>query len=98
MLVGFKGPSKTTLAGPILSEAPYPGVLVAKARSHDSKDLDIVLYPSAESGVFPLGISRLVPGQEYAYGAEKSVIADKNGEIKIEVPVEGRTCVHIVPI
>jgi len=92
-----EGPSKTTLAGPILSSAPYPGVLVAKARSHDSKDLDLVLYPSAASGIFKLGISRLEPGKTYNYSGDKSVKADANGEISIDVPVEGRTQVHLTP-
>ncbi|KAF2813992.1 uncharacterized protein BDZ99DRAFT_567692 [Mytilinidion resinicola] len=95
-LIG-EGPSKTALAGPILYSVPYPGVLVAKARSHDSKDLELVLYPSAASGIFKLGVSRLVPGQTYNYGAEKSVKADAAGESSVEVAVEGRTHVHLTP-
>ncbi|KAF5688645.1 hypothetical protein FDENT_4730 [Fusarium denticulatum] len=91
-----KGPSETALKGPILSEVPYPGVLIAKARSHTSKDLELALYPSADVGVFELGISRLAPGQTYSY-LDKTVKADKNGVIRISVLVEGRTHVHISP-
>ncbi|KAF5652788.1 hypothetical protein F25303_2925 [Fusarium sp. NRRL 25303] len=76
-----KGPSETTLRGPILSEVPYPGVLIAKARSHTSEDLELVLYPSADAGVFDLGISRLAPGQMYSY-LDKTVKADKGGTMR----------------
>ncbi len=75
---------------------PYPGVLIAKARSHTSEDLELVLYPSADAGVFDLGISRLAPGQTYSY-LEKTVKADKDGAIRISVLVEGRTHIHISP-
>ncbi|KAF4473187.1 linalool dehydratase-isomerase precursor [Fusarium agapanthi] len=59
-----KGPSETALRGPILSEVAYPVVLIAKARFHTSKDLELVLYPAADAGVFELGISLLTPELE----------------------------------
>lgn len=93
-----QGPCKTALDGPILDKVPYPGVLVAKARSHSSKDLDLVLYPSAESGVFELGLKCLQPGTEYLYGDEgRGFKADNNGEASLEVLVDGRTAVKISP-
>ncbi|KAH7265542.1 uncharacterized protein BKA55DRAFT_660913 [Fusarium redolens] len=92
-----KGASEKALRGPILSEVPYPGVLIAKARSHTSEDLELVLYPSADAGVFDLGISRLVPGQTYSY-LNKTVKSDKDGFIKLSVLVEGKTYIHISPI
>ena len=70
---------------------------MAKARSHTSRDLDLVLYPSAAEGTFTLGISRLKPGQAYSYG-EKTIEADSKGEISIGVLVKGRTPVHIQPV
>ncbi|KAF5568663.1 hypothetical protein FPHYL_2679 [Fusarium phyllophilum] len=91
-----KGPSETALRDPILSEVPYPGVLIAKARSHTSEDLELVLYPSADTGVFELGIFRLAPGQAYSY-LDKTVKADKDGVIRISVLVEGRTHINISP-
>jgi bifunctional N-acetylglucosamine-1-phosphate-uridyltransferase/glucosamine-1-phosphate-acetyltransferase GlmU-like protein len=84
------------LRGPILSEVPYPGILIAKARSHTCKDLELVLYPSADAGVFELGVSRLAPGQTYSY-LDKTVKADKDGVIRVSVLVEGRTHIHISP-
>ncbi|KAF2490591.1 hypothetical protein BU16DRAFT_518028 [Lophium mytilinum] len=91
-----EGPSKTALAGPILSQVPYPGVLVAKARSHTSKDLELVLYPSAAAGDFTLGVSRLEPGRKYTYGKQEAT-ADSSGNIHISVHVEGRTPVTLTP-
>ncbi|EON95759.1 putative linalool dehydratase-isomerase precursor protein [Phaeoacremonium minimum UCRPA7] len=92
-----KGPSNTALKGPILSEVPYPGVLVAKARSHMSTDLEIVLYPSADPGTFKLGISRLQPGKSYAYGM-KTLVADGDGNLSLDILVDGRTHVHLKPV
>ncbi|KAI8718184.1 Ldi domain-containing protein [Fusarium sp. LHS14.1] len=89
-----KGPSETALSGPILSEVPYPGVLVAKARSHTSKDLELVLYPSADDGVFKLGISRLEPGAQYKCQG-KVVKADEEGNLSFSATVSGRTRLHI---
>ncbi|KAJ2893749.1 hypothetical protein MKZ38_008286 [Zalerion maritima] len=90
------GPSETTLAGPILSSIPYPGVLVAKACSHDSQDLDLVLYPSSDNGTFTIGVSRLRPGKSYIVG-DKTVTDDSHGEVSCPVLVSGRTQVHLVP-
>lgn len=93
-----KGPSNTTLAGPILTQAPYPGVLVAKARSHTSKDLDLVFYPSKDPGIFGISVSRLIPGKSYSFdnNGKRAVVAGSDGSAKIDVFVEGRTQVHLV--
>ncbi|KAI9743694.1 MAG: hypothetical protein M1818_003010 [Claussenomyces sp. TS43310] len=93
-----KGPSKTTLAGPILDKVPYPGVLVAKARSHTSEDLDLVLYPSAAEGTFSLGIKALVPGRQYSISGQKTEVADSDGKLTVDVPVKGRTQILISPV
>lgn len=93
-----KGPSKTTLAGPILNEVPYPGVIVAKARSHTSRDLDLVLYPSAAAGSFTFGVERLEPKKTYDIGGKMKLAADKDGKLKFSIPVEGRTAVLIAPV
>jgi hypothetical protein len=79
-----------------LSDVPYPGVLVAKARSHTGEDLELVLYPSAEADDFSLGISRLKPGRKYIY-ENKEVVADSGGQIQISIFVDGRTSVKLVP-
>ncbi|EFX00340.1 hypothetical protein CMQ_7342 [Grosmannia clavigera kw1407] len=90
-----KGPPPTALSGPILSHAPYPGVLIAKAYSNDSVDLDMVLYPSGDSGTFSLTVSRLQPGKTYSFPTETTV-ADEMGDATFSVLVNGRTHVHLV--
>ncbi|WAO91622.1 Ldi domain-containing protein [Fusarium falciforme] len=57
------GPSDEALSGPLLEDAPFPEVLVAKAYSEDGKKLDLVLYNGKEPGSFKLGFERLVPGK-----------------------------------
>ena len=71
-------------------------MIVAKARSHSSKDLEMVLYPSADDGFFELGVARLQPGEEYVWDAGRFV-ADSEGNALLQVPVEGRTSVFIFP-
>lgn len=70
---------------------------MAKARSHTSRDLDIVLYPSASAGNFSLVVERLVPGQKYSYSA-KEVSADLDGKVQLDVLVHGQTQVKFVPV
>ncbi|KAF5625190.1 uncharacterized protein FTJAE_10087 [Fusarium tjaetaba] len=78
----------------VVTKVPYPGVLVAKAYSHDSSDLDVVLYPSADSGRFSITVSRLRPGLKYK-GLEETVVADDNGDAVLSVMVDGRTSFHL---
>ena len=80
-----------------MTSAPFPGVLIAKACSHDSRDLDMVLYPSTDPGTFSLTVSRLQPGQNYKV-LEKKLVADDKGDVTFPVAVNGRTVVHLVPI
>jgi hypothetical protein len=67
MLISFhpavQGPTKST--GPILASVPYPGVLVAAARSIDARSLNLVLYPSGNSGTFELGVEGLQSRLQY---------------------------------
>jgi hypothetical protein len=93
-----KGPSPTTLTGPILPEVPYPGVLVAKAYSPNSRDLDLVFYPSAEAGTFTIGVERLEPGVRYNIGEKETVIANKEGKVKFDVELDRRTAVLLTPV
>ncbi|KAL3474463.1 hypothetical protein BJX99DRAFT_260395 [Aspergillus californicus] len=94
-----EGPSKTALKGPILDQIPYPGVLVAKARSHTSHDLDLVLYPSAGPGRFDIGIKRLRPNANYSVNEQAlSVTADADGNATLDIFVDGRTVVKIDPV
>jgi hypothetical protein len=86
------------LQGPILFQVPYPGVLVAKARSITSRDLNLVLYPSAEGGRFRIGISRLQPGGRYTCSEQNlTFAADETGHAELDVLVDGRTEMHMIP-
>ncbi|KAL4939225.1 hypothetical protein BDV06DRAFT_225196 [Aspergillus oleicola] len=91
-----EGPSEMALKGPILDQVPYPGVLVAKARSHTSRDLNLVLYPSAKPGRFEIGIKRLRPNVKYIVKEQDlSINADEEGNATLKIFVDGRTVLTI---
>ena len=91
-----EGPPKSTRRGPLLEDAPFPDVLVAKAYSHDGDSLDLVLYPGKEAGNFELRFSQLRPGETYDLG-KQSVVAGKSGDATVQVQVDGRTALRLVP-
>ncbi|MEX2555394.1 MAG: hypothetical protein WEB06_07175 [Actinomycetota bacterium] len=84
--------------GPVLADAGYPDVLVARAVT-DGVALDAILYPGNGGGRKRLGIGRLDPGRSYAVrGALPSeVVADGDGKAVLEVDLAGRTEVRIAP-
>ncbi|MEA2627237.1 MAG: hypothetical protein QOD06_3282, partial [Candidatus Binatota bacterium] len=91
------GPPESVFTGPILTDARYPDVLVAKAFSHGT-DLDLVLHAGAGAGPQKIGIERLRPGGEYAVEATGHRFrADERGAAAIEVDLRGRTAIHVVP-
>lgn len=89
------GPSENCMRGPLLADAPFPAVLVAKAYSQNGNDLDLVLYNGERSGKFELRFERLAPGQEYDLGNGQSVVADDKGGAKATFLVDGRTDIKI---
>ncbi len=94
------GPSESVAKGPVLAEARYPDVLVAKALSHGD-DLDLVLYPGTKNGgaSHALRIERLRPGAEYSIeGTGRRLRADDTGTAAIDVPIEGRTALRVTPV
>lgn len=92
-----KGPPPYALKGPLLAQASFPQVLVAKAYSHDGLGLDLVLYDGANPGTFELGLERLTPGATYIFSTGEEVAADKEGKAIVSVRVDGRTQVFITP-
>ena len=93
-----RGPTQATLRGPILSEAKYPDVLVAKATSN-GEDLELVLYPGTSPGPQLLGMERLQPGISYQVsGVGTQITADANGKAIVTVDLQGRTLVHFTKI
>jgi hypothetical protein len=84
--------------GPVLEDAPYPAVLVARAAT-DGKALDLVLRPGEGGGRVKLGIGRLISGRSYSVtGAlTAEVVASTEGLAGIEVDLADRTEVRIAP-
>ena len=91
------GPDPVAMNGPVLADVKFPDVLVAKAYSHDSKGLDMVLYPGKEAGVFKLGFERLTPGGKYQVGNQQ-IVADDNGLGSADIAIQGRTAVVLSPV
>jgi hypothetical protein len=93
-----EGPAESALRGPVLGEAKYPDVLVARAFS-DGDNLELVLHPGAAPGVQRLGIERLKPNASYrVLGAnEQRLVADANGAAWLDVALQGRTALELVP-
>jgi hypothetical protein len=94
-----KGPPASALAGPMLEQAKYPDVLVAKAFS-DGTNLELVMYPGIADGPQDIGIERLRPGQQYALSgnAAEHIVADASGRVRIKVHLSGRTRVFLEPV
>jgi hypothetical protein len=93
------GPPESVSTGPILADAKYPDVLVAKALSHGD-DLDLVLYPgtNGRAGTQTIRLAKLRAGSEYAIaGSERRFRADETGAAAVEVSIDGRTAVHVTP-
>ena len=84
--------------GPVLADAPYPDVLVAKAVT-DGRALDLVLYAGNGGERKRIGIGRLTPGRPYAVAGahEAEVVADAHGRAVVEVDLSGRTEVRVAP-
>lgn len=91
------GPSKKALSGPLLEEASFPDVLVAKAYSPDGQRLDLVLYNGRAAGTFELGFDRLIPNKSYSLNTGKNVTASAQGNVSVKVQISGRTTVSLVP-
>lgn len=91
------GPPQNALQGPLLKEAPFPEVLVAKAYSTDSQQLDLVLYNGKDAGSFELGFDRLSPGQNYSLSTGGLITADSKGNGSAKVRISGRTPITLKP-
>ncbi len=91
-------PPASVFEGPLLAEASYPDVLVAKAFSRGD-DLELVLHPGGAAGPQPLGIERLKPGRRYTLrgAGDLSVVPDEQGRATVTVPLRERTVLHLQP-
>ncbi|MET0377891.1 MAG: hypothetical protein ABW049_02775, partial [Spongiibacteraceae bacterium] len=78
----------------------HTDVLVAKARSNDGIDLDLVLYPATASGAQSLTIERLHRDRRYRVSSKEQtqeIVADAQGRAMFSVNLDGRTSVRIEP-
>ncbi|MET0987625.1 MAG: hypothetical protein ABW034_19695 [Steroidobacteraceae bacterium] len=92
------GPTREALRGPILTGISYPDVLVAKARSNDGSDLDLVLYPGKAAGSQSISIERLQADRAYSVvvgNATQQIKANQQGRATFTVHLDGRTPVRI---
>ena len=87
-----EGPPKCCLAGPVLEEASYPDVLVARAYS-DGTGPELVLHPGRGNGDQQIGIARLQPGARYhvAGATVGDVTASAQGTAELTISLNGRT-------
>lgn len=94
----LNGPPASCLTGPLLTEASYPDVLVARAFS-DGDDLQLVLYPGGTQRRQMLGLERLRPDTRYRVegAVTEQIIADASGRANLSVDLEGRTPVNVLP-
>jgi hypothetical protein len=92
------GPDRAIREGPVLAEAPYPDVLVARAVS-DGAALDLVVRPGGAAGRFPLVVANLRPGARYLVtgATEPTIAADDSGTVRLEVDLDDRREVRLAP-
>lgn len=96
-LVAF-GPPREWREGPVLEQAAYPDVLVAKAVS-DGAALDLVLTPGDGALRTRIILGQLRPGASYdlAGARERVVTADAAGRAVVEVDLGSRLEVSVTP-
>jgi len=86
------------LEGPVLLEAAFPDVFVARAVA-DGGALDLVLLPGEGSGNQKLKLGSLMPNKKYRvtgnHAAELAAGAD--GTAEFVLPISGRTTIRIQP-
>jgi hypothetical protein len=93
-----KGLPEAWAKGPILSDAQYPEVIVARAVT-DGQALNLVLHPGGDPVEADLGLSRLVPGRSYrVVQTGAPIIADGLGCAAFKARIDGRTPIDIVPV
>lgn len=96
-LVGY-GTPPAWRDGPVLAEAAYPDVLVARAVT-DGRALDLVLRPGSEPRRTVLRVGRLEPGRAYdVRGAVHSTVtAAPDGTADVEIDLGGRHELRLAP-
>jgi hypothetical protein len=89
--------------GPILERAPWPEVLVTKARSDDGMSLDLVVEPyrapAGEEHELTFAVDETGP-RHRLIGDGIDIVAepDTSGHLTVAVPIAGRTSLNLRPI
>lgn len=92
----LRGPSETAVTGPLLTDCPFPQVLVARAVS-SGDDLDLVLYNGEDSGEQEITVEQLEKNGAYVDACTgRRFTADETGRAVLRIDLNGRTPVHIV--
>ena len=95
LLRGYQPPT-----GPILSSAPWPDVLVTKARSSDGRSLDLRLAVEGDAPI-ELGLAALEPRSRYRLsggGVDAEAVADSAGRATVIVAGTGTLSLHLAPV
>ena len=94
-----RGVSDAIASGPVLADARYPDVLVARAVS-DGSALELVLRPGSGAGRQSLTVERLRPGASYALrgAVEDEAVASADGFASFAVDLYDRREVTLAPV
>ena len=89
--------------GPILEDAPYPEILVSKARCEDGTSLDLLVEPHRSEPGQTHTLTFLVaePGKTHRLtgeGLDLELAPDANGRVVVELPVAGRSALNLRPV
>ena len=90
------GPPPAWRTGPVLEDAAYPEVLVARAVT-DGTALDLVLVPGDGAVRTTIALGRLRPGVTYRVNGGRELTADHEGRALLEVDLDARTELRIHP-
>jgi hypothetical protein len=94
-----RGMPKAWAEGPQLESVPYPAVMVTRAVT-DGTALDAVLRSTNGGGRQRLELSQLRPREKYDVtgGLAPSLVADEQGHASIEIELDGRQEIRVVPV
>src|SRR5690606_38860666 len=83
--------------GPLLASAPYPEVLVTRAKGADGV-LELTLEPTGAPGRFTLKFERLLPDREYYVDGDGSrLTTDHNGLGEVDLSLAKRAFLTVRP-
>jgi hypothetical protein len=93
-----KGMPDAWMEGPQLESVPYPQVMVTRA-VNDGGTLEAVLRSTNGGGRFPVELSQLRANGSYAVtgATTTSLVADAEGRATLEMDLEGRRELQVVP-